>query len=109
MILRKADHLPLVKDYLIAVQKANLAAVNDAVNELLIEEEDFKVCCLFTPHAQRAAWKQSYARLAACTVLSLQVRLCWRSHLCIVQSLLAFVHPFVKSKELANALLVLES
>ena len=43
-ILRKADHLPLVKDYLIAVQKANLAAVNDAVNELLIEEEDFKVC-----------------------------------------------------------------
>lgn len=42
-ILRKADHLPLVKDYLIAVQKGNLAAVNDAVNELLIEEEDFKV------------------------------------------------------------------
>ena len=42
-ILRKADHLPLVKDYLVAVQKANLAAVNDAVNELLIEEEDFKV------------------------------------------------------------------
>ena len=41
-ILRKADHLPLVKDYLIAVQKGNLAAVNDAVNELLIEEEDFK-------------------------------------------------------------------
>ena len=34
-ILRKADHLPLVKDYLIAVQKGNLAAVNDAVNELL--------------------------------------------------------------------------
>ena len=42
-ILRKADHLPLVKDYLVAVQKGNLAAVNDAVNELLIEEEDFKV------------------------------------------------------------------
>ena len=59
-ILRKADHLPLVKDYLIAVQKANLAAVNDAVNELLIEEEDFKVfasmplafksCCLCLRH-----------------------------------------------------------
>ena len=43
-ILRKADHLPLVKDYLLAVQKSNLLAVNDAVNELLIEEEDFKVC-----------------------------------------------------------------
>jgi hypothetical protein len=36
-ILRKADHLPLVKEYLLAVQKANLAAVNEAVNELLIE------------------------------------------------------------------------
>lgn len=40
-ILRKADHLPLIKEYLLAVQKANLAAVNEAVNELLIEEEDF--------------------------------------------------------------------
>ena len=40
-ILRKADHLPLVKEYLLAVQKANLAPVNEAVNELLIEEEDF--------------------------------------------------------------------
>eukprot|EP00884_Botryococcus_braunii_P006634 jgi/Botrbrau1/15972/Bobra.0294s0010.1 len=40
-IMRKADHLPLVKEYLLAVQKTNLAAVNEAVNELLIEEEDF--------------------------------------------------------------------
>ena len=40
-ILRKADHLPLVKDYLLAVQKANLRAVNEAVNELLVEEEDY--------------------------------------------------------------------
>ena len=40
-ILRKADHLPLVKEYLLAVQKTNLAAVNEAVNQLLIEEEDF--------------------------------------------------------------------
>ena len=40
-IMRKADHLPLVKDYLLAVQKTNLAAVNEAVNQLLIEEEDF--------------------------------------------------------------------
>ena len=40
-IMRKADHLPLVKDYLLSVQKTNLAAVNQAVNQLLIEEEDF--------------------------------------------------------------------
>ncbi len=40
-ILRKADHLPLVKDYLLAVQKSNLLAVNEAVNGLLVEEEDF--------------------------------------------------------------------
>jgi hypothetical protein len=38
-IMRNADHLPLVKDYLQAVQKTNLAAVNQAVNQLLIEEE----------------------------------------------------------------------
>jgi len=38
-IMRNADHLPLVKDYLLAVQKSNLAAVNEAVNQLLIEEE----------------------------------------------------------------------
>ena len=54
-ILRKADHLPLVKDYLIAVQKGNLAAVNDAVNELLIEEEDFKVIFLAVVHSQVAS------------------------------------------------------
>ena len=30
-LLRKADHLPLVKEYLLAVQKTNLAAVNEAV------------------------------------------------------------------------------
>lgn len=41
-IMRKAEHLPLVKEYLLAVQKTNLAAVNEAVNELLIEEEDFQ-------------------------------------------------------------------
>ena len=38
-IMRTANHLPLVKDYLLAVQKTNLAAVNEAVNQLLIEEE----------------------------------------------------------------------
>ena len=30
-LLRKADHLPLVKEYLLAVQKTNLGAVNEAV------------------------------------------------------------------------------
>ena len=43
LMLRKAGNLPLVKDYLISVQKTNLSAVNEAVNELLIEEEDFEV------------------------------------------------------------------
>ena len=38
-IIARADHLPLVKDYLLAVQKANLPAVNEAINNLLIEEE----------------------------------------------------------------------
>ena len=40
-IMRRAGQLPLVKDYLLAVQKNNLGPVNDAVNELLIEEEDW--------------------------------------------------------------------
>lgn len=40
-IMRRAGQLPLVKDYLLSVQKNNLLAVNEAVNELLIEEEDF--------------------------------------------------------------------
>ena len=57
-ILRKADHLPLVKDYLIAVQKGNLAAVNDAVNELLIEEEDFKVPSGIVHYLERCTTRQ---------------------------------------------------
>ena len=47
-LLRKADNLPLVKDYLLSVQKSNLAAVNEAVNELLVEEDNFEV--LPSPH-----------------------------------------------------------
>ena len=39
-LMRKEGKLPMVKEYLLAVQGANLAAVNDAVNELAIEEED---------------------------------------------------------------------
>ena len=41
-LMRKLEALALVKPYLVAVQPANLAAVNDAVNELAIEEEDFE-------------------------------------------------------------------
>jgi len=38
--LRKAEQLPLVVGYLKAVQKENLSAVNEALNELYIEGED---------------------------------------------------------------------
>jgi len=41
-ILRKAGHLPLVRPYLNHVQPANAIAVNDAVNELCVEEEDYE-------------------------------------------------------------------
>ena len=37
-ILRKADHLPLVKEYLLAVQKTNLAAVNEAMPPPLLTD-----------------------------------------------------------------------
>ena len=50
-ILRKADHLPLVKEYLLAVQKANLAAVNEAVNELLIEEEVLRLSLSYAEYS----------------------------------------------------------
>eukprot|EP00898_Chlorokybus_atmophyticus_P005972 jgi/Chlat1/6376/Chrsp44S09041 len=41
-ILRKAHHLPLIKPYLQSVQNTNLSAVNEALNELLVEEEDYE-------------------------------------------------------------------
>ena len=41
-LVRKAGHLALVQPYLLAVQPADLTAVNDAINNLLIEEEDFE-------------------------------------------------------------------
>ena len=40
-MLRRRQLLPLIKEYLLSTQPANLVAVNDAVNELLMEEEDF--------------------------------------------------------------------
>eukprot|EP01025_Chloroclados_australasicus_P037130 TRINITY_DN3781_c1_g3_i1.p1 TRINITY_DN3781_c1_g3~~TRINITY_DN3781_c1_g3_i1.p1 ORF type:complete len:1706 (-),score=246.11 TRINITY_DN3781_c1_g3_i1:418-5535(-) len=41
-IHRNAQHLPLIKEYLLTVQKNDLPAVNEAVNDLLIDEEDFE-------------------------------------------------------------------
>jgi len=40
--VRKLGHLPLVKAYLVSVQQHNVVAVNDALNELYTEEEDFE-------------------------------------------------------------------
>ncbi|GBG88217.1 hypothetical protein CBR_g46784 [Chara braunii] len=41
-ILRKANSLPLIKPYLIAVQSDDVIAVNEALHELYIEEEDYE-------------------------------------------------------------------
>lgn len=38
----KVKHLPLVKPYLRSVQSLNNKAINEALNDLLIEEEDFQ-------------------------------------------------------------------
>ncbi|CAL9051558.1 unnamed protein product [Musa banksii] len=40
-IMRKAGHLHLVKPYMVAVQSNNVAAVNEALNEVYVEEEDY--------------------------------------------------------------------
>lgn len=40
-IMRRAGQLPLVKEYLLGVQKNNLSSVNEAINQLLVEEEDW--------------------------------------------------------------------
>jgi len=41
-IFQKSDNLPLVKPFLLNVQPQNKRTVNDAINDLLIEEEDYK-------------------------------------------------------------------
>ena len=41
-MFKQVDHIPLIRSYLIAVQHLNIEAVNDAYNDLLIEEEDYK-------------------------------------------------------------------
>lgn len=38
--MQKSDDVPLIKPYLIATQKLNIAIVNEAYNDLLVEEED---------------------------------------------------------------------
>jgi hypothetical protein len=40
----RASHLQLVKAYLRSVQSLNNKAVNEALNSLLIDEEDYQVC-----------------------------------------------------------------
>jgi len=39
-IMKRADQLSLVKQYLLGVQKNNLSAVNEALNDLFIQEQD---------------------------------------------------------------------
>jgi clathrin heavy chain len=39
--LRKTNNLPLVVEYLKDVQKENLSAVNEALNEILVDDEDY--------------------------------------------------------------------
>lgn len=41
-LVRRGAHLGVVKDYLLAVQKNNLVAVNEAINELHISEDDYE-------------------------------------------------------------------
>lgn len=41
-LLRKADQLPLVLPYLKDVQKENLSAVNEALNEVLVDDEQYE-------------------------------------------------------------------
>lgn len=41
-MFRRPGYLPLIKDYLHSVQKTNILEVNEAVNELYIDEEDFE-------------------------------------------------------------------
>ncbi|MBA0746466.1 hypothetical protein Gogos_008985, partial [Gossypium gossypioides] len=40
-IVRKVGHLRLVKPYMVAVQSNNVSAVNEALNEIYVKEEDY--------------------------------------------------------------------
>ena len=41
-LFEKSDNIPLIKPFLLNVQSQNKRAVNSAINDLLIEEEDYK-------------------------------------------------------------------
>ena len=41
-LVSQACNLHLVKPYMIAVQSNNVAAVNEALNEIYVEEEDYE-------------------------------------------------------------------
>lgn len=41
-IFEKSDNIPMIKPFLLSVQSQNKRAVNNAINDLLIEEEDYK-------------------------------------------------------------------
>ena len=41
-MFEKSDNIPMIKPFLLNVQSQNKRAVNDAINDLLIEEEDYK-------------------------------------------------------------------
>ena len=41
-IFHASDNIPLIKPFMLNVQTQNKRAVNDAINDLLIEEEDYK-------------------------------------------------------------------
>ncbi|KAH8063850.1 hypothetical protein JL722_3043 [Aureococcus anophagefferens] len=53
--VRKLENLPLVLPYLKAVQKENLTAVNDAVNELYADDEDYEALRQRTSAGRRAS------------------------------------------------------
>ncbi len=42
MLVRRQENLPLIKEYLLSVQNIDNQIVNDAVNGLFLEEEDYK-------------------------------------------------------------------
>ena len=41
-MLHQAGHLHLVKPYMVAVQSNNVSAVNEALNGIYVEEEDYE-------------------------------------------------------------------
>lgn len=72
----QAGHLPLVKPYMVAVQSANNAAVNEALNNLYIEDEDYErlreSIDMYDNFdqiamAQRVRFSSFYSRLGKCS------------------------------------------